>query len=148
MKKIVSLFLCGLLLCCTVTTNAFADAETSIPNGNSYIEPRYDEFFMVYASLSRTDLGFYHVEGSAGAYDSDLRVDITLTIEGCNSSGNYLPIDGCRWTASGYHSSGTQATRDLPGGAYRAHTVAKCYRNGVLLETVEAYSNVVNVPFN
>lgn len=147
MKKLISLALCGLILCCTATTTVFGENEGVVPNANSYVEARYAEFSMVYASLSKTSLGFYHVEGSAGTYDNDLRVDITLTIEGCNSSGNYVPIDGFKWTASDYYAAATQATRALSGGAYRAHTVAKCYRNGVLLETVEAYSDVVNVPF-
>ena len=116
MKKLLSLVLCGLFLCCTATV-AFAEGET--PASAPYIEARYNEFSMVYASLSKTSLGFYHVEGSAATYDADLRVDITLTIEQCNSSGNYVPVDGFTWTASDYYAAATQATRDLPGGGYR-----------------------------
>ena len=145
MKKLLSIILCTLFLCVASTTT-FAESTRS-SEATPYIEARYNEFTTVYAGLVKTGLGFYHVEGGAGTYDSDLRIDITLTIEGCNSSGNYVPIDGFKWTASDYYAVATQATRALSGGAYRAHTVAKCYRNGVLLETVEAYSDVVNVPF-
>lgn len=142
MKKLLSLVLCGLLLCCTATST-FAESFEPSP----YVEARFNEFSMVYASMTKTSLGFYHVEGSASTYDNDLRVDITLTIEGCNSSGEYVAIDGFVWTASDYYVAATQGTRSLSGGSYRAHTVAKCYRNGVLLETVDAYSSVVNVPY-
>lgn len=146
MKKLLSLVLSALLLCTFATTGAFAENNESTKE-EPYIEARYNHFSMVFASLYRTDSGFYHVEGGAGCYDSQMRLEVTVTIEGCGSDGQYHPVDGFKWTASGYSVAATQATRDLSGGAYRAHTVAKCYQNDTLLETVEAYSNIVNVPF-
>ena len=142
MKKYISFILCGLLMC-SIATTAFAENGDSSSSMSPYIEARYNEFSMVYASLSKTSLGFYHVEGSAATYDADLRVDITVTIEGCNAAGQYIPVDDFVWTASDNYYAATQATRALSGGSYRAHTVAKCYRNGILLETVETYSNTV-----
>lgn len=147
MKRILSLVLSGLLLCFTLTPTAFAENETVPSTPTPCIETRYTEFSMVYAGLYRTSSGFYHVEGSAATYDSDLLINLTVTIEGYYSDGVYRPIKDFQWSSSGYYSTGAQATRDLSSGSYRAHTVAKCYRNGVLLETVEAYSNIAYVPY-
>lgn len=147
MKKLLSLILSVFLLCSIGTTSVFAENYPNMAEGNGMIEARYSDFINVYATLYKTDLGFYHVEGGAGVNNPSKYVEVTVTIEGCNSDGNYYPVDGFIWTASGNFAAATQATRDLLGGAYRAHTVAKCYLNGVLLETVEAYSNVVNVPY-
>ena len=91
MKKLISLALCGLILCCTATTTVFGENEGVVPNANSYVEARYAEFSMVYASLSKTSLGFYHVEGSAGTYDNDLRVDITLIMSLLTASSGLHP---------------------------------------------------------
>lgn len=146
MKKIISLILSVLLLNSIAISNVFAESSAE-PNTVPCVETRYNYFSMVFASLYRTDSGFYHVEGGAGCYDSQKRLEITVTIEGCGSDGQYRPVDGFKWTASGYSVAATQGTRDLAGGAYRAHTIAKCYQNNTLLETVEAYSNIVNVPF-
>lgn len=146
MKKLLSLVLSALLLCTFATTSAFAENNESTKE-EPYIEARYNHFSMVFASLYRTDSGFYHVEGGAGCYDNQMRLEVTVTIEGCGSDGQYRPVDGFKWTASGYSVAATQATRDLSGGTYRVHTVAKCYQNDTLLETVDAYSNIVNVPF-
>ena len=146
MKKAFSIILSVLLLCSMTTPAALAD-DKSASNAAPYIEARYAEFSMVYASLYKTSSGFYHVEGGAATYDNDLLVNITLTIEGCDTDGVFRPVENYEWTASGYQAAATQATRDLPGGGYKAHIVAKCYRNGVLLETVESYSSIVNVPY-
>lgn len=149
MKRLLSLALCAILLCCVITTTAFAENESLTSDVSTFpIQARYTEFSMVYAGLVQTSNGFYHVEGGAATHDSDLLINVTVTIEGCHADGVYRPVQDFQWSSSGYYSTGTQAIRDLSGGAYRAHTVAKCYRNGMLLETVEAYSNIVNVPYN
>lgn len=149
MKKLLSLVLCSILLCFSILPTAFAENESSTSGASTFpIQARYTEFSMVYAGLVQTSTGFYHVEGGAATHDSNLLINVTVTIEGCHADGVYRPVQDFQWSSSGYYSTGAQATRDLAGGAYRAHTVAKCYRNGVLLETVEAYSNIVNVPYN
>lgn len=146
MKKLLSLVLSTLLLCTFATTSAFADNNESAKE-EPYIEARYSDFAMVFATLYRTDSGFYHMEGGAGCYDGEKWLELTMTLEVCGSDGKYHAVDGYTWTDSDYFSVAAQATRDLPGGGYRVHTVAKCYLNGKLLETVEAYSNTVNVPY-
>lgn len=147
MKKIFCLALSLLTLCCTASTTVLADNNVFTPSSGITIQPRFSDFDMVYATMYKSSSGFYHVEGGAATSSATKWVEITLTIEGCQSDGKYYPVDGLKWNATGYTLAATQATRDLPGGAYRAHTVAKCYQNGVLLETVEAYSNIVNVPY-
>lgn len=147
MKKLLSLALSFLMLCSVGTTSALAENYPDTATDDTVIEARFSDFMNIYASLYETSFGFYHVEGGAGADDPDKWVEVTVTIEGCHSDGNYYPVDGFEWSASGNFSAGVEATRDLAGGAYRAHTVAKCYLNGVLLETIDTYSNVVNVPY-
>lgn len=146
MKKLLSLFLSAMLLCTFASTNAFADTNTSTKE-DSYIEARYSDFSMVYATLYKNGLGFYDIAGGAGTYSNQKWLEVTVTLEGCGADGKYHPIDGYKWTASDYSAVATFATRDLMGGSYRTHTVAKCYLNGVLLETVNAYSDVVSVPY-
>lgn len=145
MKKLLSLVL-SVLLCTCATTSAFAENSQSTKE-EPYIEARYSQFSMVFATMYRTSNGFYHMEGGAGCYDSEKWLELTMTLEVCGSDGNYHAVDGYIWTDSDYLSVATQATRDLPGGTYRVHTVAKCSLNGVTLETVDAYSNIINVPF-
>lgn len=147
MKKLLSLALSFLMLCSVGATSAFAENHPDTATDNAIIEARFTDFMNIYATLYETSLGFYHVEGGASVDDPSKWVEVTVTIEGCGSDGKYYPVDGFEWSSSGYLTTGIQATRDLLGGAYRAHTVAKCYQNDVLLETVEAYSNVVNVPY-
>lgn len=147
MKKALALVLSIILVCSIGVTNVFAESNTDSAKNSDIIEARFSDFMTVYATLYETSNGFYHVEGGAGADSPSKRVEVTVTIEGFYSDGQYHPVDGLEWTASGNLTAATQATRDLAGGAYRAHTVAKCYENGVLLETADAYSNVVNVPF-
>lgn len=146
MKKLLSLVLSALLLCTFATTGAFAENNESTKEA-PYIEARYDHFSMIFATISRTSSGFYHMESGAGCYNTDKWLELTMTLEGCASDGKYHPVDGYTWTDSDYSTVATQATRDLPGGSYRLHVVAKCYLNGTLLETVEAYSNTVSVPY-
>ena len=86
------------------------------------------------------------MEGGAVTYNGNNRVELTLTVERYTSGSGYQPVDGLSWSASDSVGTGTQANRDLPSGTYRAHTVASCYRDGKLLETVEAYSRIVEVP--
>ena len=146
MKKFISLILSTLLLCAFTTTSVFAENNTSF-EVDPYIEARYSDFSMVFATLHKNDNGFYEISGGAAAYSNEKLIEVTVTLEGCASDGKYHEISGYKWTDSNYSAALVSATRDLNGGAYRAHTVAKCYLNGTLLETVEAYSNVVNVPY-
>lgn len=146
MKKLLSLFLCLLLLCTFAATSAFADNSTST-KVEPYIEARYSDFSMIYATLYKNDYGFYDIAGGAGAYSNQKWLEVTVTLEACYPDGEYYPVDGFEWTDENYAAVGTFATRDLTGGAYRTHTNAKCYLNGVLLEEEDVYSNIVNVPY-
>jgi len=146
MKKLLSLVLSAFLLCTFATTTAFAD-NSQATNEDSFIEARYSQFSMAFATMYKTSSGFYHMEGGAGCYDNQKWLELTMTLEGCGSDGKYHPIDGYTWTDSDYSSVATQATRDLPGGTYRVHTFAKCSLNGVTLETIDVYSDTVNVPY-
>ena len=145
MKKIMSLVLSALFLCSFATTNVFADNNTSTKEG-PYIEARYSDFSMVFATLHLKDNGFYEISGGAASY-KDILIEVTVTLEACGSDGVYRPVDGFEWNGSGYASALTSATRDLPGGSYRTHTYAKCSLNGTVLESVNAYSDVVFVPY-
>lgn len=146
MKKIMSLVLSALFLCSFATTNVFADNNTSTKE-DPYIEARYSDFSMVYATLHLKDNGFYEISGGAGTYSIQKLIEVTVTLEACGSDGVYRPVDGFEWTGCDYSSALVSATRDLPGGSYRTHTHAKCSLNGTVLETVDAYSNVVFVPY-
>lgn len=146
MKKLLSLCLCLMLLCTFAATSVFADNSTST-KVEPYIEARYSDFSMTYATLAKNKYGFYDISGGAGAYSTQKWIEVTVTLEGCLSDGNYYPVDGFEWTDANYATAGTFATRDLPGGSYRTHTNAKCYLNGVLLEEEDVYSNIVYVPF-
>lgn len=145
MKKVLSLVLSALFICSFATTNVFADNNTSTKEG-PYIEARYSDFSMVFATLHLKDNGFYEISGGAASY-KDILIEVTVTLEACGSDGVYRPVDGFEWNGSGYASALTSATRDLPGGSYRTHTYAKCSLNGTVLETVNAYSDVVFVPY-
>ena len=145
MKRWIAVLLSVCMLGCCFSVNVFADEAA--PGG--VIEARFSDFGNVYAPLTyNSDTGFCHVEGGASTYDGTKWVEITLTIEQYTSANGFQPVEGLSWSASDYFGTGTQADRDLSRGTYRAHTVAKCYRNGVLLETVEAYSANVTVPRN
>lgn len=146
MKKIMSLVLSALFLCSFATTNVFADNNTSTKE-DPYIEARYSDFAMVFATLHLKDSGFYEISGGAGCNSGQKLIEVTVTLEACGYDGVYRPVDGFEWNGSGYASALTSATRDLPGGSYRTHTYAKCSLNGTVLETVNAYSDVVFVPY-
>lgn len=146
MKKLLSLVLSVMLVLAFSTTNVFAEASSSSQT-SPYIEARYSDFSMVFATLHQKDSGFYEISGGAGTFSNQKWIEVTVTLEACEPDGVYRPVEGFKWTTADYSNAITSATRDLPGGGYRAHTVAKCYLNGKLLETVEAYSNIVNVPY-
>lgn len=146
MKKLLSLVLSALLLCTFAVTNAFAENGISTKE-DSYIEARYSDFSMTYATLHRDDNGFYEISGGAGTFSNQKWIEVTVTLEICGSDGKYRPVDGYTWYASNYAAAITSATRDLSGGTYRTHTLAKCYLNGNLLETVNTYSDPVVVPY-
>lgn len=142
MKKMLSLLL-SLAMLCSFSVGAMAK-ETDAP---PYVEARFTDFLNVFATLTLTDLGFLHVEGGAGTYSSEKWVEVTVTIEQyIDKDTGWEPVEGLVWTDARYTAALTQATRDVSRGTYRAHTVATCYKDGVLLETVEAYSNIVGVP--
>lgn len=141
MKKVTALLLSLIMLC---GFSASAWAEEASPN--PYIEARFTHFANVFATLTLTDMGFLHVEGGAGTYSGENWVEMTVTIERYYSGTGFQPVEGFSWSDADYVAAATQATRDTSRGTYRAHTVASCYVNGVLMETVEAYSNNVTVP--
>lgn len=146
MKKVLSLVLSVFCLCSFATTSVFADNGTS-SKIDPYIEARYSDFSMVFATLHLKDSGFYEISGGAASYSGEKLIEVTVTLEACGSDGVYRSVDGFEWNSSGYASALTSATRDLPGGSYRTHTYAKCSLNGTVLETVNAYSDVVFVPY-
>lgn len=143
MKRWIAVLLSVCMLGCCFSANVCADEAT--PGG--VIEARFSDFGNVYATMTyNSSTGICHVEGGAATYSSTKWVEITLTIEQYTTANGFQPVEGLSWNASDYIGTGTQADRDLSRGTYRAHTVAKCYQNGVLLETVEAYSVNVTVP--
>ena len=143
MKRWIAMLLSVCMLGCCFSANVFADEVA--PDG--VIEARFSDFANVYATMTyNSSTGICHVEGGAVTYNGNNWVELTLTVERYTSGSGYQPVDGLSWSASDTVGTGTQANRDLTAGTYRAHTVAKCYRNGVLLETVEAYSANVTVP--
>ena len=145
MKRWMAMLLSVCMLGCCFSANVFADEAA--PGGA--IEARFSDFGNVFATMTYdSSTGICHVEGGATTYSSKKWVEITLTIEQYTTANGFQPVEGLSWSASDYFGIITQADRDLSRGTYRAHTVAKCYRNGVLLETVEAYSANVTVPRN
>lgn len=143
MKRWIAVLLSVCMLGCCFSANAFADEAT--PGG--VIEARFSDFGNVYATMTyNSSTGICHMEGGAATYNGKNWVELTLTVERYISGSGYQPVDGLSWSASDSVGTGTQADRDLPSGTYRAHTVASCYRDGKLLETVEAYSRIVEVP--
>lgn len=143
MKRWIAMLLSVCMLGCCFSANVFADEAT--PGG--VIEARFSDFGNVYATMTyNSSTGICHMEGGAATYNGKNWVELTLTVERYISGSGYQPVDGLSWSASDSVGTGTQADRDLPSGTYRAHTVASCYRDGKLLETVEAYSRIVEVP--
>ncbi len=143
MKRWIAVLLSVCMLGCCFSVNVCADE--AMPGG--VIEARFSDFANVYATMTyNSSTGICHVEGGAVTYNGNNWVELTITVEQYTTANGFQPVEGLSWSASDYAGTGTQANRDLSRGTYRAHTVAKCYRNGVLLETVEAYSANVTVP--
>lgn len=107
-------------------------------------QPRYTDFSSIYAGIYLEDNGLYAIEGGAAAPNTQKEVHITLTLEEIQGD-EWVVVPGCTWTASGMVSAHTGANRSLNPGVYRAHTEAKVYRDGVLLESAEAYSYITRV---
>lgn len=146
MKKLLSLAMCALFLCTFAATTAFADNSTST-KVEPYIEARYTDFSMMYATLAKNKYGFYDISGGAGTYSNQKWIEVTVTLEACHMDGEYYPVDDFEWSAANYATASTFATRDLPGGSYRTHTHAVCSLNGTVLEEEDVYSNIVYVPY-
>ena len=59
-------------------------------------------------------------------------VKVTVSLEQYMTEG-FEPLgDNFVWTAEGYFGAGTQATRSVSRGSYRARIDAECWENGVL----------------
>ena len=143
MKKVLSLFFSLLMaFCCTVPSFAADDTDTyQAP----YIETRFTDFANVNIFLKEDDYGFLHVEGSAGTSSSEKYVKITVSLEKYMTEGFEPMGDNYVWTAEGNFGAGTQATRDVSIGSYRAKIYAECWEDGVLQESVTFYSDIVNI---
>ena len=145
MKRWIAVLLSVCMLGCCFSANVFADEAA--PGG--VIEARFSDFGNVFATMTyNSSTGICHIEGGASTYDGTKWVEITLTVEKYSAPNGYQPVDGLTCSASDYFGARALAKKKCKAGTYRAHTVAKCYRNGVLLETVEAYSANVTVPRN
>lgn len=143
LKKLLGVVLaCAVLFCCTAVS-AFAVAPTSVETAP--ISPRYVNFSSVWADINKTSWGYYNVSGGAATYSNDITVEVTVYVEGYYSDGQWHQCDDWEVTGSGTALANAAGSRTIDiVGTYRAHTVAEAYRNGVLVETVEAYStNVV-----
>lgn len=143
MKKALSVFLC-LVMACFFTVTPLAASETSA-NQTPYIEARFTDFANINIYLGKDDFGFLHVEGSAATASSEKYVKVTITLEQYMTEGFEPMGDNFVWTAEGYFGAGTQATRSVSRGSYRARIDAECWRDGVLQESLTFYSNIVNV---
>ena len=143
MKKLISLFL-SLVMCCCFTTAAFASNATASYQ-KQYIEARFSDFSNIDIYLTENNFGFLHIEGSAVASSSSQLVKVTVSLEQYMTEG-FEPLgDNFVWTAEGYFGAGTQATRSVSRGSYRARIDAECWRDGVLQESLTFNSNIVNV---
>ena len=143
MKRWMAMLLSVCMLGCCFSANVFADEAA--PGGA--IEARFSDFGNVFATMTYdSSTGICHVEGGATTYSSKKWVEITLTIEQYTTAKRISAGRRTFVECVGLLRIITQADRDLSRGTYRAHTVAKCYQNGVLLETVESYSVNVTVP--
>lgn len=143
MKKVFTLFLSLVMLCCFTVTSFAADESHAFEA--PYIEARFSDFSNVNIFLTKDDFGFLHVEGSAGTSSSAKYVKITVTLEQYMTEGFESLGDNFVWTAEGYFGAGTQATRSVSRGSYRARIDAECWENGVLQESLTFYSDIVNV---
>lgn len=142
-KKLLAVVLACVMLFCCASVSAFAATPASAET--STISPRYINFSSVWADIYKTNWGYYDVSGGATGYNNDITIEVTIYVESYYSDGEWHQIDDWEITGSGTGIANAAGSRTLSTvGVYRAHTVAEAYRNGVLLETVEAYStNVV-----
>lgn len=144
LKKIVSFFLACILAMtyCAAIGNAEQYAVTE-----QQIEPRYSDFAVIGANLTKADNGLYSAAGSAGAVSSTKTIYITVTIEKLNmDTVTWSTVKHCTWTNSGVGVVTAGGKRSISGGIFRAHTVAKIYdANGKLLETVSAVSKSLSL---
>lgn len=138
MKKIRSLVV---VLVVAVLCGMFS---TAVAASDDSVQPRYSDFATIYAGVYETDSGFYSIEGGATAPNLHKWVEVKVTLEKYDS-GKWSVVSNCTWTNEDYVSAHAGGLRDLLPGDYRAHTVAKVYRDEVLLETAEAYSSIMPV---
>lgn len=143
MKKALSVFLC-LAMACLFTVTPLAANETGT-NQVPHIEARFTDFANIDIFLDKDDFGFLHVEGSAATASSENYVKVTITLEKYMTEGFEPMGDNFVWTAEGYFGAGTQVTRSVSRGSYRARIDAECWRDGVLQESLTFNSNIVNV---
>lgn len=143
MKKALSVFLC-LAMACLFTVTPLAANETGTSQA-PYIEARFTDFSNINIYLGKDDFGFLHIEGSATTANSENYVKVTITLEQYMTEGFESLGDNFVWTAEGYFGAGTQATRSVSRGSYRARIDAECWRGGVLQESLTFYSDIVNV---
>jgi hypothetical protein len=140
-QKFLSVLMTLVIIFCCSSTSVIA-AETAPPETDE-TQP-YVNFANVWSAIEKTKWGYYDVSGGAAAYTNDITVYATVYIE--VSYGTYWErYDSWETTDSGTVCAIAARSRTLTElGTYRAHTVAEAYQNGVLVETVEAYSgNVV-----
>lgn len=134
-KKLLAIVFSFVMLFALGTAAVFAE-ETATP-----IQPRFTDFANVWTSLADEGNGLYQISGGATADTYSDWVEVTVTIQAYYSGEGWKDYGGWVWTASGQMSAAVQASRYLNTGTYRVHTVATATRNGVLLETVEAYGD-------
>lgn len=143
-KKLLAVVLACVMLFCCASISAFAVSPDSTET--STVSPRYINFANVWADIYKTSWGYYDVSGGAAAYGNDITVDVTVYVEGYYSDGEWHQIDDWEVTGSGTAIANAAGSRTIDTiGTYRAHTVAKAYIDGVLVETIEAHSTNVIV---
>lgn len=139
-KLLVILLACVMLLSCNVVS-AFAAAPTDAPTSTNSLQ--YVNFSSVWADIYKTSWGYYDVSGGATTYSNDITIELTVYIETYYSYG-WDRYDDWEITDSDTGLVAAAGSRTLTEmGVYRAHTIAEAYKDGVLIETVEAYSTNV-----
>lgn len=140
-KKLLAVVLACVMLFCCASVSAFATSPET-----PTVSPRYVNFANVWADIRKTDWGYYNVSGGAAVYSNDITVEVTVYVESYYSDGEWHQIDAWEVAGSGTAIANAAGSRTLDEiGVYRAHTVAEAYRNGVLIETVEANSTNVAI---
>lgn len=143
-KKLLAVVLACVMLFCCASISAFAAAPNSSEAPSA--SPRYINFGNVWADIYKTSWGYYDVSGGAAAYSNDITVEVTVYIEAYYNRVGWQRYDDWEETGSGTAIANAAGSRTLSEyGTYRAYTVAEAYRDGVLIETVEAYSTNIIV---